>query len=116
MIRCSLIALVLAARALAWGPPHEYISRVALERLPQWQREWVQSESENFAKDYCYYPDKFFTPEAKPYVLADPPGMDAVNHLPASREQNEMVFRHYFPLAMEAFAKNSLGDAMKYLG
>lgn len=111
-----IFVLIACARAFAWGPPHEHISRVALERLPEWQREWVKAESENFSKDYCYYPDKFFTPEAKPYVLADPPGMDAVNHLPASREQNEMVFRHYFPRAMEAFAKGSLTDAMKYLG
>lgn len=110
------LAIAMPRDASAWGPPHAHISRVAIERLPDWQREMLKPEEDHFADDYSYYPDKFFTPEAKPYVLPDPPEMKAVNHIPASREQNEMVFRHYFPLAVDALQKDRLADGMKYLG
>ncbi len=110
------ISSLLSPAAFAWGPPHEHISRVAMERLPEWQREFVKAEIDAFCKDYCYYPDKFFTPEAKPYVMKDPADVKAINHIPASRTQNETVFRHYFPRAMEAFAKGQTSGGMKYLG
>ena len=111
------LALLLAPlTASAWGPPHHYISQAALELLPAWQQPLLQDQAKPFVERYCLYPDYFFAPDAKPYIMPSPPEVKALLHLPAGLEQNKLVFDYYLPRVVELFRKGDVTNAMKNFG
>ena len=81
----------------AWGPPHNHISQVAIELLPAWQQPLLRDQAKPFIDRYCLYPDYFFAPDAKPYIMPSPPEVKSLLHLPAGLEQSKLVFDYYLP-------------------
>ena len=116
---CGLAAavwLASVAGANAWGPPHAHISQAAVELLPAWQQPLLQDQVKPFVDRYCLYPDYFFAPDAKPYIMPSPPDVKSLLHLPAGLEQNKLVFDFYLPRVVELFRKGETVEAMKYFG
>lgn len=113
---CALAFCFHPQTAGAWGPPHNYISQVAIELLPAWQRPLLQDQAKPFIERYCLYPDYFFAPDAKPYIMPSPPDVKSLLHLPAGLEQNKLVFDYYLPRVVELFQKGDVTNAMKHFG
>jgi hypothetical protein len=116
--RWILLAFIIfsSLRVWAWGPPHAYISQTAVDLLPAWQKTLLGDQIKPFVRDYCYFPDRAFQPSVRPYIMPAPAGVKALLHLPASLEQNKLVFDYYLPRAVELLRQGNTAEAMKYFG
>ncbi len=110
-----LLVCLITLPAAGWGPPHRYASEVAIDSLPEWQRDIIAAEREDFINTYCIIPDLVRQPNLKPiwspYLLDD-----FYLHYAISTEHNYRAYEHYFNLVNKKFKAGEVRQAMRHAG
>lgn len=118
----ALVLLTFApGTALAWGGPHQAITKAALEVLPTWQKEILGDELAALGSNYCFIPDNVYSDKdnSKFAAMDSLPGEIYVKklHLPVpDQTENRETIRYFMDRAVTALKERKTGDAARYMG
>lgn len=110
-----VVVILLPQSVFAWGI-HGLLTKVALGLLSPWQRTLIQVEEKPMIQRYCIFPDDAQAKDAAPYIVKFPSEAKISLHIPASLEQNKMVFDAYLPRVVSLLRAGNTTEAMRYFG
>lgn len=121
-----LIVLLAAFTALpgaifAWSePPHQAITRAAVDALPEWQQSLLGAELDNLAVRYCMIPDNVFTDKenAKYAAMDSKPGEVylTILHLPTQQPEYLEAMRFFMGKAVTSVREGKMSEAARHMG